>query len=154
MRLTALAFVVACEAAPPPPPPPPPPSFRALATNKQLMAEVLEPAANAYWESVGTVTDKRGTVEKTPRTDDEWAAVRNAATVVAESGNLMMIEPRVVNRGEWLGLARGLVDAGERARSAAVSRSRQAVFDAGAEVYDACVACHSRYMPGVAPPPR
>lgn len=143
-----LALASGCESAPPSPPP----AFRALATNKQLMAEVVEPAANVYWDAVGTVIDKRGTVEKSPKSDEEWNAVRNSAMLVAESGNLMMIEPRAIDRGQWMALSRGLIDAGERARKAAESKNRTAVFDAGADLYDACVNCHSKYMPGVASP--
>ena len=126
--------------------------FRATATTKQLMNEVLEPAANIYWDAVGSVTDKRGTVERAPKNNDEWTAVRNAATVIAESGNLLMIAPRAADRDRWMKLSRGLIDAAQRARAAAEAKNRTAVFDAGAEVYDACVACHSKYMPGVTSP--
>lgn len=119
------------------------------------MAEVIEPAADVYWGAVGTVTDKNGTVETAPTTDDGWNAVRNAAATVAESGNLLMIAPRARNRDEWMTLARGLVEAGERARAAAESRKAKAVFDAGADVYQACVNCHAIYLVGdKALPPR
>ncbi len=151
----SLAFVMllaACEKAPPPPPSLPP--FKAAATNKELMDEVIEPAANVYWDAVGSITDKRGTVEKAPKNDDEWNAVRNAALVVAESGNLMMIEPRVRDRDQWMALARGLVLVGEKARKAAESRDKKAVFDVGAEVYQACVNCHSIYLVGPLAPPK
>ena len=118
------------------------------------MEEVIEPAANVYWDAVGTVTDERGTVEKAPKTEAEWGVVRNAALVVAESGNLLMIEPRVRDRDQWLALARALVEAGERARKAAESKNRTAVFDAGADLYDACVNCHRIYLVGEKAPPR
>ena len=116
------------------------------------MNEVVEPAADVYWDAVGSVTDKRGTVEKTPKSDSEWKAVRNAAMVIAESGNLLMLAPRAMDRDQWMKLSRGLVEAGQRARTAAELKNRTSVFDAGAEVYDACVACHSKYMPGVVSP--
>ena len=35
-----------------------------------------------------------GTEERQPHTDQEWAAVRDSAVVLAESGNLMMMVPR------------------------------------------------------------
>ena len=140
--LALVALLAGCENVPPPPP------FKPVTTTKQLMAEVTEPAANVYWDAVGSVTDAHGTVEKAPKTDDEWSAVRSAATVVAESGNLLMIEPRARNRDEWMTLARAMVDVGERARKAAESRDRKAVFDVGAEVYQACVNCHAIYLVG------
>jgi hypothetical protein len=147
--VAALLLLAACEKAPPPPP------YKPLATIKQLMAEVVEPAADVYWGAVGSVTDAHGTVETAPTTDDEWNAVRNAAMTVAESGNLMMMDPRARNHDEWMSLSRALVDAGERARAAAESKKAKAVFDAGADVYQACVNCHSIYLVGAkALPPR
>jgi rRNA maturation endonuclease Nob1 len=94
---------------------------------------------------VGSVTDKNGTVEIEPRTDEEWAAVRNSAYVVAEAGNLLMMTSRAKDSGDWMKLSEALVDVGQRAIRAAESRDATAVFDVGAEVYDACVACHAKY---------
>ena len=64
---------------------PDPPSFRPVADVKQLMASVLEPAAEVYWDAVGTIMDESGTVEFAPSTPEEWEAVHNAAFVIAES---------------------------------------------------------------------
>ena len=119
------------------------------------MDEVIEPAANVYWDAVGTISDAHGTVERAPKTTAEWNAVRNAATVVAESGNLLMMDPRARNRDEWMALSRALVDVGERARAVAESRDTKAVFDVGADMYQACVNCHAIYLVGskAIPPP-
>ncbi len=156
--LALLALCVACDAASPPPvatPPLPPTLFKPSVTAKQLMDEVIEPAANVYWDAVGTISDAHGTVERAPKTNAEWNAVRNAATVVAESGNLLMIDPRARNRDEWMALSRALVDVGERARAVAESRDTKAVFDVGADMYQACVNCHAIYLVGskAIPPP-
>jgi mono/diheme cytochrome c family protein len=146
-----VALLAACAKTPPPPDKTQPP-FATTATTKELMADVVEPAANVYWEAVGSITDKNGTVELAPKTQAQWDAVRNAAIVVAESGNLLMLDGRSANHGEWMELSRALIDVGKRARAAAEARDRTAVFDVGAEVYQACVNCHSKYMPGVATP--
>ena len=146
---TLVMVLAACEQAPPSTP------YKAVASTKQLMAEVIEPAADVYWGAVGSVTDAHGTVETAPTTDDEWNTVRNAALTVAESGNLLMMDARARNHDEWMTLSRGLIDAGERARAAAESKKAKAVFDAGAEVYQACVNCHAIYLVGAkALPPR
>jgi cytochrome c553 len=121
------------------------PPFRPVADVKQLMASVVGPAAEVYWDAVGSVTDKNGTVEIEPKTDDEWAAVRNSAYVVAEAGNLLMMTSRAKDSGDWMKLSEALVDVGQRAIRAAESKDKTAVFDVGAEVYDACVACHAKY---------
>lgn len=141
-RLGTLFVVVllsACDGAPQPPP------FDPVADVKQLMVSVLEPAAEVYWDAVGSVIDANGTVEFAPKNDEEWDAVRNSAFVIAESGNLLMMTPRARDTGEWMTLSRAMIDAGERAIKAAESRDRDAVFDVGADVYDSCTNCHAKY---------
>ncbi len=140
--LCALMSLGACEKAPAPPSPP----FTMVVGNKQLMAEVIEPAADTYWDAVGSTSDKNGITEHAPRTDEEWTAVRNSATTVAEAGNLLMMSPRALNQGEWMTLARGMVEAGVKAREAAQAHDVQKVFDAGADLYESCVKCHSVYV--------
>ena len=84
-------------------------------------------------------------MEIEPKTDEEWTAVRNSAYVVAEAGNLLMMTGRAKDEADWMRLSQALVDVGQRAIKAAESKNKAAVFDAGAEVYDACVACHAKY---------
>ena len=59
--------------------------FEAVADGRQLMVSVIEPAAEVYWDAVGTVMDLEGTTEIEPQSDEEWEAVENAAWVLAES---------------------------------------------------------------------
>ena len=139
----AACFAVAlggCES------PPPPVPFTPVTTVKLLMSDVIEPAADRYWDAVGSVSDKNGVTEHAPRTDEEWTAVRASATVVAESGNLLMMAPRALDRGEWMALARAMVTAGVRARAAAEARDTKRVFDAGADLYETCSGCHAKYL--------
>jgi hypothetical protein len=129
----------ACNGAPPPPP------FHPVADVKQLMASMVDPAADTYWDAVGTIIDEKGVTEITPATTEEWDAVRNAAYVFAEAGNLLMMSSRAKDGGEWMTQSRALVDAGQKAVRAAEAHNRTAVFDAGAEVYDVCTSCHVKY---------
>jgi hypothetical protein len=80
-----------------------------------------------------------------PKNAEEWAEVWRAALVVAESGNLLMLEGRSRDRDRWMRLARGMVDAGSRAATAALTKDPAKVFDAGGEMYEACTACHAAY---------
>lgn len=109
------------------------------------MTIMLEPAAETYWDAVGTIIDSTGTQEIAPRTAEEWAEVWRAALVVAESGNLLMLEGRARDRDQWTRLAQAMVDAGSRAASAALTRDPAKVFDAGGELYETCTACHAAY---------
>lgn len=117
-----------------------------VVTMKQLMDEVFEPAADHYWGAVGSTTDKNGTVDHFPRNDEEWAAIRNHATVIAEAANLLMMDERAVDRDEWMTLSKAMSRVAIRARDAAAAHDRTRVFDTGAELYDSCVNCHSKYM--------
>ena len=109
------------------------------------MASVVEPAADVYWDAVGTIIDEKGTIEIEPQSVEEWDAVRNAAYVVAESGNLLMMPSRAKDAGEWMTLSQQLIETGQRAIKAAEARNKTAVFDVGAEVYDVCTNCHAKY---------
>ena len=140
MREGALAclILVACgpdrDAAPEP-----------VADVKQLMSSILEPAADVYWDAAGTIIDTLGVHELAPTTDDKWLAVSNAALMIAESGNLLMLEGRARDRNRWMTLSRALVTTGRTAMTAAASRDPAAVLDAGGQVYEACTACHAAY---------
>jgi hypothetical protein len=121
------------------------PPFRPVADVKQLMATVVEPAAETYWDAVGTIIDQDGVTEIEPQTTEEWDAVRNSAVVVAESGNLLMMSTRARDGGEWMQLSRAMIEVGQKAIRAAEARDKAAVFDVGAEVYDVCTGCHAKY---------
>ena len=124
---------------------PTPPPMRHIADVKQLMNSVLEPAADAYWDGVGTIIALSGTPAIRPETTEDWDALVNHAYVIAESGNLLMLGARPKDGGEWMQMSRALVDVGEKAIRAAEAHNPQGVFDVGAEVYDVCTSCHAKY---------
>ena len=124
---------------------PEPPAFVAAADSRQLMVSVIEPAAEVYWDAVGVIMDEEGTHEIEPRTPEEWADVENAAWVLAESGNLLLLEDRAQGRGHWIAMSRAMIEVGRRAADAAAAKDPQAVFDMGAEVYFVCTGCHTVY---------
>ena len=145
LGVLALAGAMAgCTAAPPP--------LRHVADVKQLMRSVTEPAADLYWDGVGTVIDETGTTEIRPETTEDWDALVNSAYVIAESGNLLMLGSRPKDGGEWMQMSRALVDVGEKAIRAAEAHNPQAVFDVGAEVYDVCTSCHAKYAAEIGRP--
>ncbi len=131
---------------------PTPPPFRHVADVKQLMHSVTEPAADLYWDGVGTIIDQSGVTEIKPEMDEDWDALVNSAYVIAESGNLLMLGTRPKDGGEWMQMSRALVDVGEKAIRAAERHDPKAVFDVGAEVYDVCTSCHAKYANEIARP--
>lgn len=119
--------------------------FSPVADVQQLMASVLEPAAEVYWDAVGWIVDSTGTTYIRPGSVEEWEAVRNSAFVIAETGNLLMMEGRAVDEGAWMGMSQSMIDVATRAIEIAESRDEQGVFDMGAEIYFTCTNCHARY---------
>ena len=136
----------ACNSAPPPPP------YRPVADVKLLMANIMEPAAEVYWDAVGIIVDENGEHQIEPITTEDWDAVRNAAYVVAESGNLLMMPSRAKDGGEWMAASQLMIEAAQKAIRAAESHDKDAVFDVGAELYDACTNCHAKYSPEIVRP--
>ncbi len=97
--------------------------------------------------------DSNGTREYGPKTDREWTAIRDAATTVAEAGNLLLIEGRRVDDGDWVKFTQEMIRAASLARDAAAAHDRQRVFDTGAELYDKCTQCHAKYLVPMYPVP-
>ena len=138
------ALVLGCSASTPPPGPAAPP-FNTAVNVKELMAWIVDPSVDVIWDSVGTIYTEAGTKELAPRTDEQWDAVRNSAAIVAESGNLLMMDGRARDRGPWVSFARALTDAANGARAAAETKNIEALFTAGENLYNACSSCHQRY---------
>jgi len=139
-----MVFLFGCGA-PPPPPAPAAPPFSTVLNLKQLMEWVIDPAADAVWDSVKTIITNKGTQEIAPKTDEQWAAVRTGAATLIESGNLLMMEGRARDNKEWIAAARRLSANAEKALKAAEAKNAEALFDAGGDIYNACKACHDRY---------
>lgn len=123
-----------------------------VADVRELMISVLEPAAETYWDGVGEVLDEEGVHQFRPLTEEDWTSLRNAAFVLAESGNLLMMDGRARDRDDWMAHSRTMVETGRLALDAVDRRNAGAVFDAGAEVYYACRDCHARYATGTLRP--
>ena len=112
---------------------------------KDLMLNVLDPAADGIWESVGTIMTLEGTFEKFPASDDEWAGVRSAAIQLAESGNLLMLPARSSGSAEWIKEAQALIEASGRAIKAIDAKDKDALFTIGGDIYDVCTNCHRQF---------
>jgi len=141
--------VVACSGSQQPPAAtatPAAPPFHTTLTTKQLMTWIIDPNATAIWGSVGSVATDKGTEERHPQTDEEWGRFRNSAATLVESGNLLMLDGRAVDQDQWMATARGMSDAAAQVLEAAEAKDVEAYFDAGGALYEACTACHSKYL--------
>jgi hypothetical protein len=109
------------------------------------MEWVIDPNADVIWDSVKSISNARGTAEIYPRTDAQWEAVRNSAATLVEAGNLLMIEGRAKDNKQWMDFANQLSKASELVLKATQDKDKDALFDAGGNIYNACKACHDRY---------
>jgi hypothetical protein len=138
----AAAPIAGCERAAPPAPAQP---FKPVAEVRQLMESVVEPNAWILWEATGTIVTADEIIERRPRDDEAWEAVRNAAVTITEAGNLLMMPPRARDDGEWIRRARALVEIGQTAWQAADARDVDRLFVAGGDMYEVCLSCHRTY---------
>lgn len=144
--------------------------YQPTATIKDIMDSIVDPSADALWGSVATVVNLQGTFERAPKTPEEWLAVRRSAVQLVEATNLLLIRGRHVarpgersenpdvelgpeeietlinaDRRSWEQLAGGLHDAAALAFKAADVKDKQALFDAGEHIDNACETCHQKY---------
>ncbi|MBS0371738.1 MAG: hypothetical protein JSS57_21360 [Proteobacteria bacterium] len=145
------------------------PAFRPTASIQEIMQSIVDPSADALWESVSSTVTAKGVEDKQPRTDEEWTAVRHLAIQLAEAANLLAVEGRpLVHAGKQLedahvaGIlkpdeigaligkerprfvthARHLQQAAEEALAAIDARSVERLTVAGGSIDQACEACH------------
>jgi hypothetical protein len=75
------------------------PAFRATSTIRELMQSMIAPSAQGLWDSVGRVSDAKGTRDLEPKSPEEWAAVRRHAVSLMESTNLLRAGRHVARTG-------------------------------------------------------
>jgi cytochrome c556 len=131
--LFAAAFFTASCTAPAPPAAEP---YKPVASVKQVMLSITIPASDIVF----------GVGSEEPKTDADWLKVQNAALALAESGNLLLMPGRAVDKENWTKEALGMVDASSQALKAAEARSVDEVLAAGDKVYASCESCHKGYM--------
>ena len=125
------------------------PTFNTALGVQDIMSLVLEPASDILWDSGGWVLDASGYEELYPTTDEGWAYVRAQAATVVESGNMLALPGRAEDNDAWMIYAKGLSDAGILAMEAAATQNEEDFFQAGAQLYSVCTACHQAYNPDI-----
>ncbi len=155
------------------------PAAKPVASIQELMAGVIDPAADAVWESVSSETGPNGIEEHFPRTAAEWAALRKGALDIVGAAKLLQVDGRPVSHGQPLedadvpgistapqirqaidadraafnARARELHAAGRQVLAAIDARSPQRLLAAGEKLDAACERCHAAYWyPNAAQP--
>jgi hypothetical protein len=115
---------------------------------KDVMRYVLNPSAEDFWQWGGEVDGKT----RTPTTDEEWNQALGAASTVMESANLLSMDNRSRTDPVWIKAVADLNNAGAAGIKAVEKRDGDATFAAGSDMFDACAACHYKFIKRTTPP--
>jgi hypothetical protein len=139
-------------------------------TIREIMASLIDPHADALWNSVRVVSDANGITEYYPETDAQWLSLRISAVTMVEGANALMVPGRRVappgaegefpefeftpeevaeklaaDRQSWVGFAGGLQDAALELLDAVDNRDTDKLTEWGAHLDETCEACHAVY---------
>ena len=122
------------------------PATTPVATVKQIMSAIVMPGANTVYMAVGGRSTANGFEEFAPKNDEEWAVVGNSAAALVESGNLLLMGNRLLDKGDWVKLTREFMKASQAALDAANKKSKDDILTAGGELNMSCDNCHEKYQ--------
>lgn len=144
-----------------------------VGTIKDIMKGIVDPSSKELWDAVGTESGPKGVVEKSPKTDEEWAKIEGDALLLAEVANLLKMPGRHValpeqanltsqpgapeltpvqieekiarDRAAWEKRADTLLATAVKARAAAKAHDKDGLLNVGEEIDNACESCHLVY---------
>ena len=90
-----------------------------------LMAYLLDPAAEAIWNSAGYVITEEGEFNLEPTDQEGWDKVKHGAKVISESSHLLSMPNRAVDNVQWVTFSMALKEMGERALQAAEKKDSE-----------------------------
>ncbi len=115
-----------------------------------FMNEVLDPVSDVLWDYAGWIDDvNTGYEELYPKNDEEWLLVKQKAAQLIEAGNALALPGRAVDNDGWITYSNALSTAAELAYDSAATQNREDFFQAGAQIYSVCTACHQTYDPSI-----
>ena len=140
---------------------------------KELMRDMLDPIADNIFDAIAVIVDRKGTVEYSPQTDEDWARVRVGGVTMAEGAYLLKIRTRPwappgdennstgpdavelspaqitakVEKDpvEWNARIEALRNVGLQVMDIVDRKATQELWDASENLDAACEACHRSY---------
>jgi hypothetical protein len=139
---------------------------------KELMRDMLDPASDYIFDSVKVVFTKTGTVETTPKTDEDWEKIRIGAVTLAEGVYLLKIPRPFTPAGDennstgpdatelspaqikaklegdpvlWNAKIEALRNVGLEVLDIVRKKKADELWDAGDNLDQACESCHVQY---------
>ena len=144
--------------------------YRPTATVEELMRTMIDPPADAVWDSVVTEATTNGIIEIRPETEEDWFRLRRHAITLAEATNLLVVPSRRVagpdarselpgidlhpdaiqqllteNWASWVAAVQMLRMTSRTLIDAIDNQDIDALLIAGTELDLACENCHSQF---------
>ena len=144
--------------------------FTPTATIIEIMDSMVMSSAQILWDAVAVDVTDKGTVEKTPQTDEDWQKLRWTAVTLAEATNALAVPGRKVapagtksqnpdselepaqiqamlakDRGAWVAHTKVLHAAAMEMIKAIDAKNIDGVSDAGGTLDAACEGCHLQF---------
>jgi hypothetical protein len=117
-----------------------------VASVKQIMNGIVSPSSTVIYDSVSTSATINGIEEIAPKDDAEWARVADNAAALAEAGNMMLVDGRAVDKGDWVQMSTAMIDGAKLALKAAEGKDKEGILSAGSTINETCDKCHARYQ--------
>jgi hypothetical protein len=182
--ITVLCIVMAgCSSGKPTSPPPRTSDLwgdmKPVVSVKELMRDMLDPIADNVFDSVSIVVDEKGTVEISPKTEQDWERIRIGGTTLAEGAYLLKVPRPFAPPGdennstgpdavelspaqilakitrdpvEWNARIEALRNVGLQVLDIVKRKDVKELWDASDNLDTACEACHRSYWyPGETP---
>jgi len=146
--------------------------MKPIVSVKELMRDLLDPASDFIFDAVKIETTKNGTVERLPKTDEDWDRIRIGAVTLAEGVYLLKIPRPFAPPGDennskgpeatelspaqikaklekdpvlWNAKIEALRNVGLELLEIVKTRNTQELWDAGFNLDQACESCHLQY---------
>ncbi len=113
------------------------PTYQPVGTVLQLMKAMVIPSSDVIFKISADA----------PKNEKDWAVIQNNALILAESGNLLMMQGRAKDNGEWMKDSKALIDAGAAAFKAANAKDADKLNDISDDILTSCENCHKKYKP-------
>jgi len=166
----------ACSPSKPNPAAPPAPALwgdmKPIVSVKELMRDMIDPAADNIFDAVKIETTKTGTVERVPKTDQDWERIRIGAVTLAEGIYLLKVPRPFTPAGDennstgqdatelspaqikakleadpvlWNAKIEALRNVGLEILEIVKKKNAEEMWEAGDNLDQACESCHIQY---------
>ena len=170
--LLAVAAVACSSPKPAAPPAAAAPAMKAVVSVKELMRFTIDPIADNIFDAVTWDITKKGVVHVEPRTEEDWEKVKIGAVTLAEAVYLLKVPRPFAPAGDvnnstgpnppelsptqikekvdkdpvlWDAKIEALRNAAMEIMQIADKKDADALFEASADIDNACEACHLEY---------